>query len=609
MGGGGGGFAHNLYFALLAAIPGTGSVAESGQMAAQLRQRGFDRPPEGVPPVRPELNHKLPKVPVAPFPEWGRSGIAVSDHEAASAAARDVLKEGGNAVDAAVTLSLSLGVTCPQYTGIGGGGFALVSLPGMERPRLFDFRETAPALSHPEMFSHDDLASTRGGLAPGVPGTVAGLALMLEEFGTISWERALAPGIEMARAGVPVYPNLRRVILGRLDQLQDFSEAASIFLNPASDCLKPGNRLRMPDLAETYERLARLGPREFYEGETARLIVEGAGEYGGILRAADLAEYRVVEREPIVGRSMGREFWTVPPPSGGGIQLLQMLAMLEPFGLGPEHFSSAECYHLQAEAMRLSFADRSSWIADPAFFDVPVSSMLDPARLSDLHKKIKRGQAMSLVETPPLTCPRPQGVTLPGPGGTAAYGVGDPQGGFVVATESVNLWFGSMVVPRGTGILLNNVMDDFSRRPGTPDAFGLVSSRVNQVEPGKRPASSSAPTLVVENGKPVAALASAGGPRITTTVLQLALNFFAHGLNIRQAMDAPRIHHQWLPNELVVEDGISLDTRERLEAIGHKVVLGPSRSHAAAFVWDREDECYYGVGDFRAGGGAAGLSL
>lgn len=533
--------------------------------------------------------------------------MAVSDHLAASEAARDVLKEGGNAVDAAVALSLALGVTCPHYTGIGGGGFALVYLPGMPRPRLFDFRETAPGLGEPDMFGDDDSSSVKGGLAVGVPGTVAGLARMHSLFGTISWERALAPGIELARRGVEVYPNLKRVILGRGPIVSEFAEASRIFLSPAVDLTRPGNRLVMEDLAATYERLARLGPREFYEGETAEKIVRAVNEHGGCFRKQDLENYLVVEREPVSAGYRGREYVTVGPPSGGGIQVLQILKMLEPFNLGPEQFGTAECYHLQAEAMRLSFADRSSWIADPAFFEVPVREMLDEGRLKELHSSIRPGRAMELVETPPLNrVAGVAGVNHPGVGGTAAYATADSQGGFVVATESVNLWFGSMVVPQGTGLLLNNVMDDFSRKPGTPDAFGLVSSRVNQVEPGKRPASSSAPTLVMEGGKPVAALASAGGPRIATTVLQMALNYFDHHLNIRQAMDAPRIHHQWLPNELVVEQPISRDTRDRLEQKGHKVVEGPSRSHAGALVYDADDECYYGAGDYRAGGAAAG---
>jgi gamma-glutamyltranspeptidase/glutathione hydrolase len=383
---------------------------------------------------------------------------------------------------------------------------------------------------------------------------------------------------------------------------------ARIFLHSDLECVKPGSRLRLPDLADTYERLAKLGPREFYEGELARRIVDGVVEHGGIFRAEDLADYKVVERMPVSVPYNGREFFTVGPPSGGGIQFLQMLRMLEPFRLGPDQFACGDCYHLQAEAMRLSFADRSSWIADPGFFKVPTQAMLDEARLRELHSRIKQGRAMELVETPPLdTADIVSGCNLPGTGGTAAYGVADSRGGYVMATESVNLWFGCMVVPKGTGILLNNVMDDFSRKPGTPDAFGLVSSRINQVEPGKRPASSSAPVIVAKDGKPMAGLASAGGPRIATTVLQMAVNYFDHGLNIRQSMDAPRIHHQWLPNELVVEDTIARDVRERLRQIGHKVVEGPSRSHASAFVWEEEEQCFFGVGDFRSGGGASGL--
>ena len=533
--------------------------------------------------------------------------MAVSDHYLASAAARDVLKEGGNAVDAAVTLSLTLGVVCPQYTGIGGGGFALVCLPGMDQPRLFDFRETAPRGSGPDMFGDKEGSSTRGGLAVGVPGTIAGMARLLEEFGTISWERALAPGIELAREGVEVYPNFKRVILGRGQYLAEFPEISRIFLNPDLDCTKPGNKLKLPDLARTYEILAQKGPREFYEGEIARKIVEAITEGGGIFTPEDLANYSVIERAPVRASYKEREFWTVGAPSGGGVQLLQMLRMLEPFDIGPNQFGSADCYHLQAEAMRLSFADRSSWIADPAFFDVPIQAMLNESRLQELHSQIRPGRAMELVATPPLDCVKPAGHSLPGVGGTAAYAAADPNGGFMVATESVNLWFGSMVVPKGTGILLNNVMDDFSKKPGTPDAFGLVSSRINQIEPGKRPASSSAPTLVFENGKPMAALASAGGPRIATTVLQMAVNYFDHQLNIRQSMDAPRIHHQWLPNELVVESNIARDVRNRLEQIGHKVLEGPSRSHASALVWEADEQCYYGVGDYRAGGDAAGL--
>ncbi len=549
-----------------------------------------------------------PKIslPEAPFPEWGIRGMATSDHRAASEAAAQVLREGGNAVDAAVTLSLTLGVTCPQYTGIGGGGFALVWLPGMPEPRLFDFRETAPGAAHPDMFGDDELSSIRGGLAPGIPGTVAGMARLLEEFGTISFERALAPGIEMARAGIEMYPNLRRVIMGRRAHLEVAEEAGRIFLQPAEDPGRPGHRLVLTELADTYERLARLGPREFYEGQIAEKIVTAVQKAGGVFTMRDLAEYTVRERTPIKGSYRGRDIYTVGPPSGGGIQLLQMLKMMEPFSILPSDFGSAECLHLQAEAMRLSFADRSSWIADPDFYEVPVGPMLDAERMRELQNSIDPKRAMDLVETPPLKGFTPQGRCMPGVGGTAAYITADQEGGFVSATESVNLWFGSMIVCEDTGILLNDVMDDFARAPGTPDAFGLVSSRINQVEPGKRPASSSSPALLARGGKPMGGLASAGGPRIAPTVFQLAMNVLDCGLNIQQAMDAARIHHQWLPNELSVEQTIPLDVRRALEQRGHRVVEGPSRSHAVGLLRDDEDGFLYGAGDFRAGGAAAG---
>jgi gamma-glutamyltranspeptidase/glutathione hydrolase len=363
----------------------------------------------------------------------------------------------------------------------------------------------------------------------------------------------------------------------------------------------------MNDLAETYERMARNGPREFYEGETARRLIAGLRDAGGLMTEADLASYRWVERPPLKGAYRDREFYTVGPPSAGGIQLLQMLHIMEPFQLGPQDLGSSLAYHLQAEAMRLSFADRSVWVADPAFFKVPLEELLDPGRLDQLHALVDRQQALELFEPPPLASALPpQGLSLPGEGGTAAFLAADEAGGFVAATESVNLWFGSMVIPPGTGVILNDVMDDFSRNPGIPDAFGLVSSRINQVEPGKRPCSSSSPALVFRQGRPVAALASAGGPRIATTVFQLALNLYDHELNIRQAMDSPRVHHQWLPNELAVEWNVPPDVRDSLTDMGHRVVEGPSRSHAVGLVRDEQDGIFYGAGDHRADGDAAG---
>lgn len=547
-------------------------------------------------------------IPESPFPTWGARGIAACDHERASQAGCEVMAEGGNAVDAAVTVSLTLGVLCPQYTGVGGGGFMIVWLPEMKSPEVLDYRETAPAASHPTMFNDAPAtASTRGPLAVGIPGTVAGLAEVLERYGTISWERALAPGIELAERGFPTYPNLRRVILGRKEALEEFPEAYRLFVTQTGEGPLPGQLLRLEDLAATYRRLAEHGPREFYEGETAQRIADCLQKQGGLITVDDLRGYQPVWRQPLHAGYRGNEVYTLGPPSGGGIQLLQILQMLEPFSFLPEKAGSAQTYHLQAEAMRISFADRSSWIADPDFYDIPASAMLDPARIAELHLMIDPERAIDLVETPPLEGFVPSGHSLPGPGGTASFATADPHGGFVVATESVNLWFGSMVVPEGTGIVLNNIMDDFSRQPGTPDAFGLVSSRINQIEPGKRAASSSCPALISRAGKPYIAAGSAGGPRIATSVYQIINHLIDHQVNVRQAMDAPRIHHQWLPNELVVEKFVPEDVRKRLRALGHRVVEGPSRSHGCSIMWDETDELFYGAGDFRSGGGAVGL--
>lgn len=534
--------------------------------------------------------------------------MTACDHPQAAAAASEVLAEGGNAVDAAVTLSLTLGVLCPQYTGIGGGGFMMIWLPGMERPTVLDYRETAPAAAFPGMYAAKAQASARGPLATGVPGTVAGLAEVLEKYGTISLERALAPGIELAEGGFHYYPNLRRILSARRKLLSIYKEAARIFLGPSREGPRPGDLLRQPDLARTYRRLAQKGWRDFYEGETAELIVREMKRSGGILSAEDLRGYQPLWREPLLGMYRGQEVWVLPPPSGGGIQLLQMLGMLEPFRFSPSRMGSSQTYHLQAEAMKIAFAERSTWVADPAYFPVPVEAMLDPTRIAELHVLINPKEASTLGDLPPLpdlpaTAPEPSSV---GSGGTASFAAADENGGFCVVTESVNLWFGSMIVPAGTGLVLNDIMDDFSRRPGTPDAFGLVSSRANQVEPGKRPASSSCPILVARDSQPYLAVGSAGGPRIPTSVLQILMNLIDHQANLRQAQDAPRVHHQWLPDETHVEKAIPEDVRRGLRQMGHRVLEGPNRSHSAAVMWSESEQIFYGAGDFRSGGAAAG---
>jgi gamma-glutamyltranspeptidase/glutathione hydrolase len=535
-----------------------------------------------------------------PFPVPGRRAVAACDHPEAARVAVEILARGGNAVDAAVAMSLALGVLCPHYLGIGGGGFMLVWRPGMEEPELLDYRETAPAAAHADMFEGRERASLRGALSVAVPSALAGLAEVLARHGSMSWQELLEPAADLARRGFPVYANLHRITHLSRGQLRLHPGCGRLFLR-GQEAWPLGETLTLPDLADTLGRLARLGPEEFYRGELARRLVAEVQRGGGILTASDLAAYRPVWRRPLRGEYRGHTLYTVPPPSGGGYQVVACLGLLESFDFSPQAAGSSAAAHLLAEAFRLTFAERSAFVADPAFAPVPLAEMLAPQRLEALRRMIHPRRAQDLPDLPPLP-------GLPaGPGGTSSYAVADRVGGWVVATESINLWFGSMVVPPGTGILLNNLMNDFSRRPGIPDAFGLVSSVHNRVEPGKRPASSSAPVLVFRQGRPVMAVGSAGGSRIPTSVVQILMGLIDYRWNAAQALAAPRVHHQWLPPELAVESAVPPDVRCNLEARGHQVVEGPCRSHAVALAWSEEDQLFWAAGDPRSGGGAAGL--
>lgn len=546
------------------------------------------------------MDSPTPPIPEPPFPVWGARGAAACDHELAARAAIEILDKGGNAVDAAVALSFTLGVVCPNYSGIGGGGFMMIWRPGMDRPAVLDYRETAPNMAYTGMFAEKPHASTRGCMAAATPSLVAGLAEARDRYGRLPWAELLEPSIRIADEGFPVYPNLVRCIRSRLGVLGIYREAARLFLGPDGQGLRPGETFRFPDLAATYRRLAAEGPREFYEGETARRIVAEIRRGGGGLRARDLAKYRPLWREPVQRTYRGYEVFSIPPPSGGGIQILQMLALLEPFGLLPENAGSAATCHLQAEAMRISFAERAASMADPDFHHVPVEELLSADRLEQCRNLIDPRKATSVVDLPPLE------FAPPSPKSTASYVVADSEGGWVVATESINLWFGSLVIPPGTGILLNDVMDDFSRVPGTPDAFGLVSSGTNRVEAGKRPASSSSPVMVFQGGRPLLATGSAGGPRIPTSVFQILVNVLDHGQNPQRALDFPRVHHQWLPDEIAVESSVPEDVRKALRRMGHRVVLGPDRSHGVCVMRAEGEDLFLAAGDFRSGGAAAG---
>ncbi len=541
--------------------------------------------------------------PVSPFPSVGQKGVAATDDLRASQAACQVLKEGGNAVDAAITASLMLGVTCPQYTGIGGGGILLVWEPGASSPRMLDYREVAPGGVSPDWFS-DEESSITGGKTVGVPGSIAGLWELHEQFGKLPWKRYFEPCVELADKGFAVYPNYVRTGVGRHEDLLRYPASAKIFCREDGTPKGPGDRLVQADLAKTYAKIAAEGKKGFYEGSVAEAIVRSVQEDGGCLSLKDLANYEVVWREPLQSSYRGYQVFTTPPPSGGGLQLLQMLAMLEPFDLSDMDYLSAPYFHLLTEAMRISYAERVKWIADPAFFQVPTEHLLDPEHLMKLHLLIDPTQSSEFLDLPSLDWQPDAGYAMPGIGGTSSFAVVDEEGWMVVGTESVNLWFGSAVVAEGTGIVLNDIMDDFTRNPGLPDSFGLVGSKINQIEPGKRAASSCCPSLVAKNGMPVMALGSAGGPKIPTSILHMLSYRIDHGCNVAQSIALPRVHHQWLPNHCAVEPFVAEDTRRELRRFGHDVVQEEARSHAVMLGLEPSYGGWTGFADLRSGGQA-----
>lgn len=505
-----------------------------------------------------------------------------------------MLAQGGNAVDAAMAVSLTLGAVCPYYTGIGGGGFALVWLPGWDKPRCLDFREVAPSAATSDMYA-GGASSVAGGTAVGVPGCIAGWSMLHKEFGRLPWKQVLNACAAICDQGFAVDPNYLRITTSKLDELQAFPELCRVFL--VDNQPPPPNHWHYnPDLSRCYSLLAEEGPSLFYEGQYAERIVAAVQEGGGRLTMADLAAYKPVWRDTIDFTYRGRPVYTVGPPSAGGIQLAQMCAILEQFEL--EGAGSARDLHLLTEAMKVSFYERANWVADPAFCNVPVEWLLNKRRLKHWAEKLNDGA--------PLALPDEMATHIPA-GGTASFTAATFDGGVVMATESVNLWWGSQLVPPGCGFPLNNVMDDFNCRPGEPDAFGLFSSEVNKVEPGKRPASSSTPTMVFENGKPLLAAGSAGGPRIATSVAHMLIHHLDYGMNAQQAVTQGRIHHQWKPDILLVEPQMPEDVRRELRRLGHVVEEEECRSHGCAATLSWDSQILAAGSDFRSYGATYGI--
>jgi gamma-glutamyltranspeptidase/glutathione hydrolase len=507
----------------------------------------------------------------SPAPVRARHAIVSTASAAASDAGVEVLKKGGNAVDAAIATAFALAVTYPTAGNIGGGGFMIVRMAD-GRSAAIDYRETAPGRASKTMFldaSGEVIpnASKTGHRSVGVPGTVAGMALAREKFGTLAWKDLLAPAIRLAGQGFPVSHAMAESLRAQKDRFALYETSRRVFLR-GGKYYEEGEILRQPELAETLRRIATEGPREFYEGNTARLLADEMREAGGLISVEDLKGYRAVLRKPVSGRYRGYELLSMPPASSGGFLLMQMLGMLERHDLATLGHNSSEKYHLLAEVMKRAYADRAAYFGDPAFVKVPLAGLLSPAYIEERARTIDMGRATPSGQ---IRAGSPPAVSESAE--TTHFSVVDASGNAVSNTYTLRDGYGSGITVRGAGFLLNNVMDEFAAKAGAPNAFGFPAGEANTIAPGKRPVSSQTPAIAVKDGKLAFVVGTPGGTTIPNTVLQVVLNLIDHGMNVQEAVDAPRIHHQWLPDVIRYEKfGLAADVARGLESRGHKLI-------------------------------------
>lgn len=505
-------------------------------------------------------------------PVIAKNGMVASQHPEATAVGLEILKKGGNAVDAAVAVGFALAVVLPRAGNIGGGGFMVMYDERSSQTRAINYREMAPAAATRYMYL-DEQGQVNNTLlnsdyqSSGVPGTVAGLCLALEKYGTLSLAEVLEPAIRLARDGFYVTDNLAVVLRTLASRLKKWPETAAIFYKEDGTYFQAGDLLVQADLAASLQLIAEEGSDAFYKGSIAARIARDMEDNGGLITMDDMKAYKPQETDVVWGSFMGYDIASMPPPSSGGVHLIQILNMLEAFPLKSFGHNSAASIHVMTESMKLAYADRSKHLGDPLFWDVPVSELTSKSYANFLRKGINPSKAIPSIDIAPGN-PRDYESEE-----TTHFTVVDGVGNVVSNTYTLNFSFGSGVVAKGTGILMNNEMSDFSAKPGAPDAYGLLGGDANAIEAGKRPLSSMTPTLVFKDGKPFMATGSPGGSRIITTVLQIIVNAIAFDMNIAEASHAPRFHHQWFPDALYVERGISPDTEAILKQLGHNVQL------------------------------------
>ncbi len=546
-----------------------------------------------------------PLLGVAAQPVRARHGMVVSSHYLASQVGIDVLKKGGNAVDAAIATGFALAVTHPGAGNLGGGGFLIARMANGET-RTFNFREKAPAAAHARMFlneqgEYDTEKHHNSWLSVGVPGTVAGFALAHEKLGKLPLRELIAPAIQLAEAGFPVSWKMADDFRETAKDFRKYPASAAQFLK-GDGYYEPDEILKQPDLARTLRRIAEQGRDGFYTGETARLLAAAMRENGGLITEADLAAYQAQELPPLRATYRGYEVIAMPPPSSGGTALIEMLNILEGYDLRATGFGSAQHLHLLAEAMRRAYADRARWLGDPDFNPgLPLARLTSKEHAANLRGTISLAHA-SLSD--PVRFSEAYESEE-----TTHYSVVDAEGNAAVVTYTIEAWFGAKMIAPGTGFLLNNEMGDFNPVPGLTDETGKIGTDANLVAPGKRMLSSMTPAIIVKDGKPLLLIGSPGGRTIINTVLQVVTNVLDFRMDVAEAIAAPRIHHQWLPDRINIErDGASPEVLARLRGMGHEVrVSNSSRSQGRAMgiCLDPETGVRMGASDPRDADGAA----
>jgi len=533
-------------------------------------------------------------------PTFGHKAMVVTAEKNASEVGVQILKQGGNAADAAAAVGFALAVTLPRAGNLGGGGFALYYDAQAKDIKALDYREVAPSRSTENMYQRrdgtvDSKKSLHSLLGTGVPGTVSGLLNLQEKYGRLTRQEVMAPAIQLAEEGFPVSESLALSLWDHRARLQKNPETARTFFKADGRPYAPGEILVQLDLANSLKLISTYGKDAFYTGPIAESIVNDMHSYGGIITREDLKNYQPVYRDPLVGRYRGYQIAAMPPPSSGGVHIIQMLNTLENFDLKAKGHNSAATIHILAEAMKRAYADRSKYLGDSDFVIMPIdkitakvyvrrtSESISPNSATP-SRKISPGDLFSVPEESPQT---------------THFTIMDEDGSIVSNTYTLNLSYGNAHVITGTGILMNNEMDDFSSRAGVPNAYGLIGGEANKIEAGKRPLSSMTPVIVFKNGEAVMATGSPGGARIITTVLHVLVNVLEHGMNIADATAAPRIHHQWMPDELRIEQGISPDTQNLLRKLGYTIALKPP--FGAAMTLAKSSLGVYGYADSRRG--------